>query len=62
MVKERACRNCQTVFTGSVCPACKSSSTTEDFTGVVMILDPGHSQIAKKLQINEKGKFALKVR
>ncbi|MHA1917291.1 MAG: transcription elongation factor subunit Spt4 [Candidatus Ranarchaeia archaeon] len=62
MTKERACRNCHTIFVGSVCPVCKSSSTAEDFTGVAIIIDPKNSQIAKKLNIDEKGKFALKVR
>lgn len=61
MAKELACRKCKFVTTGKVCPVCKSSDLTADWEGVVLIVDPPNSAIAKSLGISEKGKYALKV-
>ncbi len=61
MVKELACRKCRAITTGKVCPVCKSTDLTPDWTGIIVILSPENSQIAKLLNINEKGKYALKV-
>lgn len=61
MVKEMACRKCKYVTTGKVCPACKSSDLTPDWNGIVLIVEPTDSTIAKTLGITKKGKYALKV-
>ncbi len=61
MAKEMACRKCKFVTTGKVCPVCKSSDLTPDWTGIALVVDPSHSQIAKTLGITEKGKYALRV-
>ncbi len=61
MAREMACRKCKFVTTGKVCPACKSSDLTPDWTGIVLVVDPTNSQIASTLGITEKGKYALKV-
>jgi len=61
-VRERACTQCKTLFYGSVCPNCKATSFSEDFSGLLIILDPEKSQIAKKVGIKTPGRYALKVR
>jgi len=61
MVREMACRKCKFVTIGKVCPVCKSADLTPDWNGVVLVVDPSNSQIAKTLGITEKGKYALKV-
>jgi len=61
MAREMACRKCKFVTIGKVCPACKSSDLTPDWTGIVLVVDPSNSQIARTLGITEKGKYALKV-
>ncbi len=61
MVREMACRKCKSVTIGKVCPVCKSSDLTPDWSGVALIVDPQNSYIAKTLGITEKGKYALKV-
>jgi len=62
MVREMACRKCKSVTIGKVCPVCKSSDLTPDWSGgVALIVDPQNSHIAKTLGITEKGKYALKV-
>jgi len=49
MVREMACRKCKHVFVGKVCPLCKSSDLTPDWTGVVLVSDPENSHVAKTL-------------
>ncbi len=61
MAREMACRKCKYVTVGKVCPACKSSDLTPDWQGVVLIVNPEGSRIAKTLGISMKGKYALKV-
>ena len=43
------------------CPYCGSTRFTESFSGVIMILEPEESMIAKKVNKNEKGIFALSI-
>jgi DNA-directed RNA polymerase subunit E" len=46
----------------TVCPICKGTSLSDDWSGYAIILDPKNSTIAKRLNINQPGKYALKVR
>jgi DNA-directed RNA polymerase subunit E" len=63
MGTEKACRNCGFISNGQqTCPRCKTHSLSDDFTSVVIIIDPEKSEIAKRLAIKEPGKYALKVR
>ena len=61
MAKEMACRKCKYVSPGKVCPACKSSDLTPDWQGVILVVNPEESKIAKTLGITAKGKYAIKV-
>ena len=61
MVKELACRKCKYITIGKVCPVCKSSDLTPDHQGIVLLIKPNESKIAKTLGITKKGKYALKV-
>ncbi len=61
MAREMACRKCKCVTTGKVCPLCKSSDLTPDWSGVVLVVDPTNSEISKTLGITQKGKYAIKV-
>jgi DNA-directed RNA polymerase subunit E" len=56
-----ACRKCKHVTIGKVCPICKSSDLTPDWSGVVLVVDPTNSQVSKTLGIKQKGKYAIKV-
>ncbi|RLG72751.1 MAG: DNA-directed RNA polymerase subunit E'' [Methanobacteriota archaeon] len=63
MAKTQACRNCHMVVSKGVCPLCKStSSLSDEWSGLVVIIDPKTSLIAKKLNINVPGTYALRVR
>ena len=59
-MKQKACKICNTIYEGDKCPKCESKESTESFKGRIVILDSEKSEIAKKLDIKEKGNFAIK--
>ncbi|MBS7615178.1 DNA-directed RNA polymerase, subunit E'' [Candidatus Bathyarchaeota archaeon] len=59
---DRACRNCHQISDTNVCPECKSMDLSDDFSGIVVIVDPEHSMIAKIMGINKKGRYAVRIR
>lgn len=59
---EKACRRCHYITEEKVCPICKSTDLSEDFSGVVFIFDPESSAIAKAMRIEKRGRYAIKVR
>lgn len=59
---ERACRNCRLISERSVCPDCKSTDLSDDFSGLVMILDPANSAIGQIMNIEKKGRYAVRIR
>jgi DNA-directed RNA polymerase subunit E" len=61
-MSEKACTNCHFITKENVCPKCKSTSLSEDFSGMVIVFDPEGSAIAEAMKIKEKGRYALKVR
>ena len=56
-----ACKNCHLLSEKTICPLC-SVPTSKRWRGYVIIRNPSTSQIAKKMNINKPGKYALKVR
>nr|MDO8097763.1 transcription elongation factor subunit Spt4 [Candidatus Njordarchaeota archaeon] len=64
-MKGKACRNCHRIAdatTGQSCKACKSSDFSNDYQGLVIILDPDTSIVARKLGVTKEGWYAIKVR
>jgi DNA-directed RNA polymerase subunit E" len=61
-MSEKACSECHFVTTRNMCPKCKSSNLSDDFSGILIIFDPEGSAIAKAIHIKEKGRYALRVR
>jgi len=61
-MSEKACTNCHFITKENVCPKCKSTSLSEDFSGIVTVFDPERSAIARAMKIKENGRYALKVR
>jgi len=62
MAKAKACRNCNKIFEGEKCPKCNSDNFTDSFKGRIVLLNPEKSEVAEKLNLKEKGNFALKTR
>ncbi|MDV2480814.1 DNA-directed RNA polymerase, subunit E'' [Methanoculleus sp. Wushi-C6] len=58
----KVCRECHRVVEGEACVICGTSNLSEDWAGYLVIIDPEHSEIAKKMKITLPGRYALKVR
>lgn len=59
---KKVCKKCRIFVEGSECPICKNSNFTETWKGRISILDVAKSEIAKKVGIEVKGEYAIKVR
>lgn len=62
MAKQKACKICNTIYEGDKCPNCESKESTESFKGRIEVLNPEKSEIAQKLNLKNKGNFAIKTR
>ncbi len=62
MTKQKACKICKNIYEGVKCPKCDSKESTDSFKGRIVVLNPEKSEIAKKINIKEKGNFAIKVK
>ncbi|MBI4344069.1 MAG: transcription elongation factor subunit Spt4 [Candidatus Hydrothermarchaeota archaeon] len=60
-MKEKACTQCSRLAPSEICAVCKAP-TSPNWVGYVSILDPEKSEVAKKLNIATKGRYALRVR
>jgi len=59
----KACRNCKAVIPESepACPYCGGKDFTDEWYGLIIVIDPEKSCLAKRLGINRKGMFAIDV-
>lgn len=63
MPKQKACKICNTIFEEKEkCPKCESKENTDAFKGRIVVLNPEKSELAQKLNLKEKGNFAIKTR
>ncbi len=60
-MKEKACKTCNRITEKDVCVVCKEP-TSPSWMGYVSVVNPEKSGIAKKLNIDSKGRFALRAR
>ena len=61
-VKDKACRICKTIYYGDKCPKCGSKEFTDSYKGKIFVLNHEKSEIAKKVNLNSDGEFAIKTR
>lgn len=61
-MKQKACKICNIIHEQDKCPKCESKESTEGFKGRIVVFDSEKSEIAKKLNLKEKGNFAIKTR
>lgn len=50
------------LINGDTCEICGSADLAEEWTGLVVVIDPLKSEIAKRMNIDLADKYALKVR
>ena len=58
----RACRTCKNISDEAICPVCKGTEFSDDFSGLLIVLKPDNSILAEKLDTTEPGVYALKIR
>jgi len=60
----KACLKCKLLVPTrvQVCPNCGSRDFSDDWEGMVIIVDPEKSLIAKVYKIDKPGRYAIKVR
>jgi len=58
----KACRKCRRLVPSDAdkCPRCGSTDLSRDWSGMVLIISK-ESEVAKRLEIEEEGRYALKV-
>lgn len=63
MPKLKACKICNTIFENlEKCPKCGSKEYSESIKGRIAVLNPEKSEIAKHLNLKDKGNFAMRTR
>jgi DNA-directed RNA polymerase subunit E" len=62
LTTEKACRQCHIMTVGTLCPKCKTATLSDDYSGIVIIIDPEQSEIAKVMGLTDRGRYALRVR
>ena len=60
-VTYRACKECSAVTEETTCLIC-GNPTSREWQGYVIILDHTKSEIARRMELQVNGKFALRVR
>ncbi len=61
-MKEKACKICNRLVSGNMCPACKTADLSKSWKGVVEIFDAENSQVAKEMGITAPGRYAIRVK
>jgi len=61
-MKKKVCKKCKIFVDGNVCPVCKTNQFSLNWQGRLYILDANKSAISKKIDIEVKGEYAIKVR
>jgi len=59
----KACRNCRSVVPedAAQCPLCGGTDFSDEWSGLVIVMKPEESCIAKKLGLTKPGMYAIEV-
>jgi DNA-directed RNA polymerase subunit E" len=57
----KACKQCHLLSEENLCPNC-GGATSKNWSGLLTIVDPAESELAKTMNISKPGTYALKVR
>ncbi|HUI86099.1 MAG TPA: transcription elongation factor subunit Spt4 [Nitrososphaerales archaeon] len=60
-MRELACRKCKMLTNEKACPNDGSTELSSEWSGLIIIINPAKSQVAKTLAITKPGRYALKV-
>ena len=59
---EKACKACRFISKGPTCPACSGNKLTDKWSGVIYVVNPETSEVAKRLGMKMPGKYAAKIK
>ena len=59
----KACTKCKALVPLEVskCPVCGNEAFTENWTGMIVVVVPENSELAKSLGITKPGKYAIRL-
>ena len=57
----KACKQCHFLTEEVQCPNC-GGQTSKNWSGMLTVIDPAQSELAKTMNISKAGTYALKVR
>ncbi len=60
-MKEQACIKCRMLTSDKQCPNDGSTELSDEWSGLIIIINPAKSQVAKTLGITKAGRYAHKV-
>jgi len=49
------------IVTGNKCENCGSTDLATQYSGIIVVISPEHSEVAKLLGISKPGRYALKI-
>ena len=61
-IKNKACKICKLIYEGDKCTNCGSKEFTDSYKGKIHVMNHEKSEIAKNININTNGQFAIKTR
>jgi DNA-directed RNA polymerase subunit E" len=61
-MKKKVCKKCKIFVEGEICPICKRNSFSTNWQGRIYFIDTQRSTIAKKIGVDVKGEYAIKVK
>ena len=61
-MKKKVCKKCKIFVDGETCPICKKNSFSTNWQGRIYFIDANKSTIAKKINVEVKGEYAIKVK
>ncbi|HIH31377.1 TPA: DNA-directed RNA polymerase subunit E'' [Candidatus Woesearchaeota archaeon] len=61
-MKKKVCKKCKIFVDGETCPICKKNQFSTNWQGRIYFIDAQRSTIAKKILVDVKGEYAIKVK
>ncbi|RJQ15668.1 DNA-directed RNA polymerase subunit E'' [Candidatus Woesearchaeota archaeon] len=61
-MKKKVCKKCKLFVEGEVCPNCKGNAFTNNWNGRIHFLKVKESMIARKMNVEHNGEYAIKIR
>jgi len=58
----KVCKKCKIFVEGPTCPICKGNQFADSWKGRIFVIDTENSEVAKKMDIKQKGEYAIKIR